>query len=259
MNRSNHHYEQINFKTHWAFCTAFLSIDLRLFSRHSASVFDEVTKWTMYSGSIHFKWSVWLHICLIGTHTPISATYCYVMSHIRTRWYKATAHTGSVGWEFRKGTVGMAPLCSIVSRSLNWYDFYGYRQPKSLGLEDPIPRWIIHPMNSTVANMPKYGLSWTAKLNANMISLALCLRLSLAQCLWTPSASVSSEQSESCSLRSHLPSHQLCHSSWSYHMLSWGPREGDRDSIFQWKACQRIYGNVFKPPHPIILNIFMKI
>lgn len=55
-------------------------------------------------------------------------------------------------------------------------------------------------MNSTVAQHAKAGLNWTAKLTANMISLALCLRLSLAQCLWTPPASVSSEQSESCSL-----------------------------------------------------------
>lgn len=32
-------------------------------------------------------------------------------------------------------------------------------------------------MNSTVARMPKYGLNQTAKLNANIISLALHLRL----------------------------------------------------------------------------------
>lgn len=32
-------------------------------------------------------------------------------------------------------------------------------------------------MNSTVARMPKYGLNWTAKLNANMISLVSHLRL----------------------------------------------------------------------------------
>ena len=32
-------------------------------------------------------------------------------------------------------------------------------------------------MNSTVTRMPKYGLNWTAKLNANMISLASHLRL----------------------------------------------------------------------------------
>ena len=71
----------------------------------------------------------------------------------------------------------MAPLCSIVSWRLNWYDFYGYRQPKSLRLEDPFPRWLLHPMNSTVARMQKYGLNQTAKLNANIISLALHLRL----------------------------------------------------------------------------------
>lgn len=123
MNRSNHHYEQINFKLTELF--AQLSCQLISGCSHVIQLLS-LMKWPNESCTqIHS-----FQVKCVASHLsnryphPISATYCYVMSHIRTRWYKATAHMGSVVGSLWKGTVGMAPLCSIVSRSLNWYDFY---------------------------------------------------------------------------------------------------------------------------------------